>query len=115
MGHIYIRGHHLDKFRVTAVSFPDQAPDELADEWIRGIDNSAKLQARYLTLNDPQVRQAMRDGFVSHIRNLRAGLAPVIVEGDDAALDPICASCINAWCGDSTVYRNTPPDATIHS
>lgn len=57
----------------------------------------------------------MRDGYAGHIRNFRAGHIPVIVEGPDASLDPICAFCINAWCGDSTVYRNPTPDATIPS
>ncbi len=101
----YIREHHL-KYRITAAAFSDKSPEELAEEWIIGIDQNPRLRERYKTFQNPQVRQAMRDGFAQHIRNIRAGKTPIIVEGSDSYLDPICSQCINAWCGDSTVYRS---------
>ncbi|OGJ22255.1 MAG: hypothetical protein A2804_02345 [Candidatus Pacebacteria bacterium RIFCSPHIGHO2_01_FULL_46_10] len=99
-GTFYIREHHL-KFRITAECFSDKTPEELAEDWIRGIDGNP----RYQTLQHPQVRQAMRDGYAQHIRSFRAGQKPKIVEGVELSLDPICTMCTNAWCGDSTVYR----------
>lgn len=102
----YIREHHL-KFRITADCFPDRTPDELADEWIAGIVQSPRLEARYQTLQNPVARQAMQDGFAQHIRDFRAGKTPVVVERENANLDPICAKCVNVWCGDSTINRKS--------
>jgi len=101
----YIRGHHL-KYRITADVFSDKSPEELADEWIAGIDQSPRSRDKYQTFKNPVVRRAMRDGFMQHIRDIRAGKTPIVVEGSDSYLDPICSQCINAWCGDSTVYRS---------
>ncbi len=105
MSEFWIRKHHLEKFTLTAESFKDRSPEELAEEWISGLERSRYWNARYQLTTNPQAREAMRNGFAQHMRDIREGKTPRLAEGEHASLDPICTLCVNAWCGDSMIHR----------
>lgn len=96
-GEFYILEHHLRIVRLNTDYNPNLAADQIADDWINGVDRAP----RYQTLLDPKARQGMRDGFLRHVRALREGKKPVIVDNTNPLLDPICSACVSEACCNS--------------